>query len=131
MRLKATLVLLIVLGAAGCAAEPSTFKAEQTAKCLRDNEITVLTERSELGVVERSAEHGGLVAYTKLNAVRIAFGANEEDTLGIEEGYKRFAPKKVKPHIADVMRTDKNAVLLWTVTPSDEESDAVTGCLKG
>jgi hypothetical protein len=131
MGLKAVLVVLIALAAAGCAAEPSTFKAEQTAKCLRDNDITVLTDRSELGVVERSAEHGGLVAYTKGNAVRIAFGANEEDTLGIEEGYKRFVPKKVRPHIADVMRTNKNAVLLWTVTPSDEDADALAGCLKG
>jgi hypothetical protein len=131
MRLKTLLVLLLALAAAGCAAEPSTFKAEQTAKCLRDNDVTVLTDRSELGVVERSAEHGGLIAYTKGNAVRIAFGANEDDARGIEEGYRRFAPKKVKTHIDDVRRTVKNAVLLWTVTPSDEDADKVTGCLKG
>ena len=131
MRLKALLVLLLALVAAGCAAEPSTFKAKQTAECLRDDDVTVLTDRSELGVVERSAEHGGLIAYTKGNAVRIAFGANEDDARGIEEGYRRFAPEKLKPHIADVMRTQKNAVLLWTVTPSEEDSDKVTGCLDG
>jgi hypothetical protein len=30
-----------------------------------------------------------------------------------------------------VMRTNKNVVLLWTVTPPQEEINAVYGCLKG
>jgi hypothetical protein len=125
------LLLLLVLVAAGCETEPSVYKAEPTAKCLREDGVTVVTERSELGVVERSAENGGLIAYTENNAVRIAFGVNEEDTLGIQEGYRRFAPKKVRPHIDDVRRTEKNAVLLWTVTPSEADADQVNGCLKG
>ena len=40
-------------------------------------------------------------------------------------------PKKLKPHITDVMRTEKNAVLLWTVTPPQEEQNKVFACLKG
>ena len=131
MRLGVLLILLLSFVVAGCVAEPSTYKSAPTAKCLRDDGLSVVTERSELGVVERSAEHGGLIAYPQFNAVRIAFGANEDDARGIEEGYTRFAPKKVQPHIGDVMRTEKNAVLLWTVTPSDDVSDKVIGCLKG
>ena len=131
MRLRACFVLLLALLAAGCETEPSTYKAGPTASCLREQGLEVVTEHSQLGVVERSTDNGGLIAYTEGNAVRIAFGANEEDTLGIQEGYRRFVPKKVKPHIGDVMRTEKNAVLLWTVTPSNEVSDQVTGCLKG
>jgi hypothetical protein len=30
-----------------------------------------------------------------------------------------------------VMSTNKNAVLLWTVTPPIEELNKVSGCLKG
>jgi hypothetical protein len=131
MRLSALLVLVLALVAAGCETEPSAYKAEPTAKCLRDDGVTVVTERSELGVVERSAENGGLIAYTQNNAVRIAFGVNEEDALGIQEGYRRFVPEKVRPHIDDVRRTEKNAVLLWTVTPSSEDADKVNDCLKG
>jgi hypothetical protein len=37
----------------------------------------------------------------------------------------------LKPHIDDVLRIQKNAVLLWTVTPPQEEMDAVFACLKG
>ena len=131
MRLRACSVVLLACLAAGCETEPSTYKSGPTADCLREQSLEVVTERSQLGVVERSTDNGGLIAYTEGNAVRIAFGANEEDTLGIQEGYRRFVPKKVKPHIGDVMRTEKNAVLLWTVTPSNEVSDQVTGCLKG
>jgi hypothetical protein len=29
------------------------------------------------------------------------------------------------------MRTNKNVVFLWTVTPPQEEIDSVYGCLKG
>jgi len=56
---------------------------------------------------------------------------NSDDAPGIAEGYRRFAPKKLKPHIDDVLRIQKNAVLLWTVTPPQEEMDAVFACLKG
>jgi hypothetical protein len=132
MRPKAFLLFfIVVLLASGCETEPSAYKAAPTAECLRDKDVRVITERSQLGVVERSTENGGLIVYTVGNAVRIAFGANEEDTLGIEEGYRRFVSKRVRPHIGDVMRTEKNAVLLWTVTPSDEAAELVTGCLKG
>jgi hypothetical protein len=131
MRLRAVLVLVVALAATGCAAEPSAYKAKPTADCLRDEDFTVVTDRSELGVVEGHTENGGLIVYTDDNAARLAFGANEEDALGIQEGYRRFVSKKVRENIEDVMRTEKNVVLLWTVTPLQEVSDKVTGCLRG
>ena len=45
--------------------------------------------------------------------------------------FRRFAPRKLRPHITDVMRTQKNAVMLWTVTPPLDEQNTVFGCLKG
>jgi hypothetical protein len=131
MRLLIFLALLLAFLAAGCNTEPSTYKAEPTANCLRKDGYQVTTDPAKLGVVEGHAENGGLVAFHPGNAVRIAFGANSDDAIGIERGYRRFAPKKLKPHIDDVMRTQKNAVLLWTVTPPQDEMDKVFGCLKG
>jgi hypothetical protein len=131
MRLLFPLALVLALLAAGCNGEPSAYKAEPSAKCLRKLGYRVVTERSRLGVVEATAENGGLIAYHPGNAVRIAFGANEDDALGLQNGYRRFVKKKVRPHIEDIMRTQKNAVLLWTVTPPQPEMDQVFGCLKG
>jgi hypothetical protein len=122
----------LALVLAGCGeTEPSVYRAGPTAKCLRGDGYRVTTEPARLGLVERSAENGGLLAFEPGNAVRIAFGANSDDAIGIEAGFSRFVSKKLRRHIADVMRTQKNAVLLWTVTPPLEELNKVYGCLKG
>jgi hypothetical protein len=131
MRLLVCLALLLALFAAGCNTEPSTYKAQPTANCLRQLGYRVTTDAAKLGVVEAHAAFGGLLAHHPGNAIRIAFGSDEGDAVGIEHGYRRFAPKKLKPHIDDVMRSQKNAVLLWTVTPPEDEMNKVFGCLKG
>jgi len=86
---------------------------------------------AKVGVVAANAPNGGLRANEVGNALTIAFGQNSDDAIQIAGAFKRFAPKKLKPHITDVMRTEKNAVLLWTVTPPQEELDKVVACLKG
>lgn len=130
MRRVIALVALALL-LTGCETEPSVYKAGSTAKCLRGEEYRVTTDPAKLGVVEGNTANGGLLASKPGNAVRIAFGESSDDALGIERAYRRFAPKKLRPHITDVMRTQKNAVLLWTVTPPLEEMNTVFACLKG
>ena len=125
-------LLLVAALAAGCNGEPSAYKAAPTGKCLRDKlHYDVTGDPAKLGVVEGHAARGGLLVHHPGNAVRIAFGENSDDVPGIESGFRRFATKKLRPHILDVMRTNKNVVFLWTVTPPQEEIDAVYGCLKG
>jgi hypothetical protein len=123
---------ILALFVAGCGnTEPDAYKAEPTAECLRDEGYRVTTDPQKLGVVEANTTNGGLLASKPGNALRIAFGADSDDALGIERGYRRFVSKKLRPHISDVMRTQKNAVLLWTVTPPLEEMNQVFACLKG
>jgi hypothetical protein len=131
MRRPIFIVLALALVAAGCESEPSAYKAEPTAKCLREHGYRVTTDPAQLGVVEKNAENGGLIAYEPGNAVRIAFAKNSDDALGVERGFRRFVKKKVRPHITDIMRTQKNAVLLWTITPPEDELNKVYDCLKG
>ncbi len=131
MRRLVFLVTAIAFLAAGCDTEPSVYKAEPTAKCLRGKGYDVTTENANVGVVAAAAPNGGLLAHEPGNAVTIAFGENSDDALAIQRAFRRFAPKKLRPHILDVMRTQKNAVLLWTVTPPLEEMNKVFGCLKG
>ena len=127
-------LLLIVLSAllAGCGgAEPSVYKAPGSAKCLRKLGYRVVTQDQQVGVVAAAAPNGGLRAFEPGNTVTIAFGEDSDDALKIQGAFRRFAPKKLKPHIDDVMRMQKNAVLLWTVTPPVDEMNKVFGCLKG
>ena len=133
MRLPVCLLLAVTaLTVAGCNAEPSAYKAAPTARCLRDKlHYSVTTDPAQLGVVERNAANGGLLAFHPGNALRAAFGENSDAAEGLEHGFRVFAPKKLRPHIDDVMRTNKNVVLLWTVTPPQEEVNAVYGCLRG
>jgi len=132
MRVGLPIVLALALLAAACGnSEPSVYKAKGTANCLRDKGYRVTTDPTRLGVVEGNAANGGLLAHEPGNAVRMAFGGNSDDALEIQRAFRRFAPKKLRPHITDVMQTQKNAVLLWTVTPPIEELNKVYGCLKG
>ncbi|MFL5950117.1 MAG: hypothetical protein ACJ74M_00780 [Gaiellaceae bacterium] len=132
MRRSLWALLLVAVFAAGCNSEPSTYKAAPTAKCIHSKlGYDVTTKPAQLGIVERNAANGGLLARHPGNALRIAFAESSGAAPGLEHAFGLFAPKKLKPHITDVMRTNKNAVLLWTVTPPQEEINSVYGCLKG
>jgi hypothetical protein len=132
MRLSVPTLVVAGLLVAGCSAgEPSTYKSEPTAKCLAGKGFSVTTDDTKLGVIAANAPNGGLRANEPGNALTIAFGQDSDDAIKIAAAFKRFAPKKLRPHITDVMRTQKNAVLLWTVTPPQEEQNNVFACLKG
>ena len=132
MRLAVPILFLAGLLLAGCSSgEPSTFKAEPTAKCLTGKGYTVTTDDAKVGVIAANAPNGGLRANEPGNALTIAFGQDSDDAIKIAAAFKKFAPKKLRPHIGDVMRTQKNAVLLWTVTPPQVEQNKVFACLKG
>ena len=126
------LLIVAALLAAGCSSgEPSVYKAQPTARCLRGIGYRVTTDPAKLGIVEKSADNGGLLAFEPGNAVRIAFAASTDDAAGVEHGFRLFVTKRVRRHITDVMRTQKNAVMLWTITPPLDEQNKVDGCLKG
>jgi len=132
MRLAFPTLIVTGLLLSGCSSgEPSTFKAAPTAKCLAGKGFSVSTDDAQVGVVAANAPNGGLLAREPGNALTIAFGANSDDAIKIAAAFKKFAPKKLRPLIADVLRAQKNAVLLWTVTPPQEEQNKVFACLKG
>jgi hypothetical protein len=132
MRLALTISVAAVLFLAGCSSgEPSTFKAGPTAPCLEGKGYRVTTDDAKVGIVAANAPNGGLLAREPGNALTIAFAQNADDAIKTAAAMKRFAPKNLRPHITDVMRTQKNAVLLWTVTPPQDELNKVFACLKG
>ena len=132
MRLALATSASAVLFLAGCSSgEPDTFKAEPTASCLRGNGYQVTTDDSKVGIVAANALYGGLLAKEPGNALTIAFAQDSDAAIKTAAAIKRFAPKNLRLHITDVMRTQKNAVLLWTVPPPQDELDKAFACLKG
>jgi hypothetical protein len=132
MRLTLSISIAALLFLAGCSSgEPSTFKAGPTASCLEGKGYRVTTDDSKVGIVAANALNGGLLAREPGNALTIAFAEDSDAAIKTAAALKKFAPEKLRPHITDVMRTQKNAVLLWTVTPPQDEQDKVFACLKG
>jgi hypothetical protein len=132
MRVGFPILILAGLLLVGCSSgEPSTFKAGPTATCLEGKGYRVTTDDSKVGVLAANAPNGGLLAKEPGNALTIAFAQDSDDAIKTAAAVTKFAPKKLQPHITDVMRTQKNAVLLWTITPPEDEQNKVFACLKG
>jgi hypothetical protein len=131
MSARSPLVLGLVAALAGCGNPVhSHYSVKQTAPCLRKLGYIVTTDASKLGPVEASATEGALLARERGNALTITFSQNASEAKNIKAGYRHFAPKKLRPHLDDVMSSQKNAVLLWTVTPPKHELDRALGCLR-
>jgi hypothetical protein len=129
-RLPTPFVAAAVVLAAGCGNPVhSHYSVGSTSPCLKKLGYTV-TDASKRGPVEAAATEGAILAREMGNAVVITFGSDPEEAANIKRGYRRFASKRLRPHLDDVMLSQKNAVLRWTITPPKDELDRVLGCLK-
>lgn len=127
------ILLLVALVAAGCGVRNSKpFTAKGSAGCLRSHGFTgVTTNPRKVGFIAGFAENGGIRASSPTgNAVTIAFTADENSVASTEDAFKLRAPKRLRPHMSDILRTDRNAVLVWTITPLPDELDTAMRCLK-
>jgi hypothetical protein len=117
--------------AAGCGGR-SAFSATGTAPCLKKKGFTgVTTSPAKIGFIAAFSARGGLLAHAPGggNTLTIAFAANAADAVGTKKAYTRHAPKKLRPHISDVLYSKRNAVLVWTVSPSPGLLSDALGCL--
>ena len=127
------LLALVALLAVGCGVRTSKpYTAKGTAPCLRDKGFaSVSTSPAKIGFIASVAENGGLIATgASGNKVTIAFTASADDVADTQDSFKRFAPPGYRAHISDIMETERNAVLVWTVTPDSQELDTAKRCLQ-
>jgi len=122
------LLVLLALGAAGCGGSTS-YTLEKTRTCLTDRGVSI-GPVPKADIVGASATGGSFAAALGDNSVKVVFGETEGDAEQIEGAYERFAFSNVKAGLADVLRRDKNAVMLWQKHPQDSDLSLVTGCLK-
>jgi hypothetical protein len=129
IRRVAPLLLVLLLAACGNPVH-SHYSVKDTAHCMRKLGYQVDTDAARLGPVEASAPEGALRATEPGNAVVITFADDDAGARNIEAGYRRFVSPRLRRHIRDVMLSQKNAVLLWTITPPQAELNRVLGCLR-
>jgi hypothetical protein len=127
------IVLLLALLAAGCGVrnnDPYTAKA--SAPCFRGaGYLGVSTDQIKVGFIAGFASNGGLIAKAPDgNTLTIAFAADETGAAGTAAAFKRNAPKALRPHMSDILEIQRNAVLVWTTTPSADELSGALACLK-
>ena len=127
----AGLLAALAAGCGGSSGPPKPFAAQATVACLKQKGFTgITTQPSKIGFIATFADGGGLLAHAPdgSDTVVIAFAADVAGAAATERAYRHHAPKGM--HINDVMSTKRNAVLVWTVTPSSDVQTLALGCLK-
>jgi hypothetical protein len=134
---RLALLLAVAALVAGCGVRNSKpFSPTASAACLRSHGFTSVTtdpDPAKVGFVAAFADDGGLRATSpEHNVLTVAFAADAESssTSSLEDAFRSHAPKSLRPHLGDIMSVNRNAVLVWTTSPSSTDSDTVNRCLR-
>jgi hypothetical protein len=126
------LVLSFAVAAAGCGGPgKKPFTAKGTAPCLTEKGFThVTTDPLKVDFIAAFADNGGLRATSASgNVLTIAFTADDTAVASTMKAFRTHAPPKLRPRMSDIMQSELNAVLVWTVSPTAAQLDTAVGCL--
>jgi hypothetical protein len=115
--------LLLVAGCGGSGSS-GLYTLPKTRACLAAKHVKL---GGSLDFVATTATGGALRATLSDNFVTVVFGAATTDADNIDQAYRQFHAKNVG--IDDVLRQDRNAVLLWHAHPSDADLAEIGSCL--
>jgi hypothetical protein len=132
---RLVLLAAVAVLAAGCGVRNSNpFSPTASAACLRSHGFTsVTTDPAKVGFVAAFADDGGLRATSPdKNVLTVAFAADSQSssTSSLEDSFRSHAPKSLRPHMSDIMSVNRNAVVVWTTSPSSQDSDTLNRCLR-
>lgn len=130
MRRRLTLLgavaVALAVSACGGAPEPKLYELEPTRSCLEESDLRV-TDRG-LDFVAKTALAGAMRVRFRDIRVTMTFGETEDEATRTEQAYRRFAPKRFP--IDDVLRRDRNVVMLWQFSPKIEHLETMGRCLR-
>jgi hypothetical protein len=131
VRRAALPILVVALIAAGCGARThKPFTAKGTIGCLKEKGFTVTTDPGQVGFIAAFADNGGVKATSQTaNVVTIAFTKDDTTAADTANAFKAHASAKLRPHFSDILRTNRNVVMVWTTTPTADDDQKVEGCL--
>jgi hypothetical protein len=123
---------LLAMLATACGARSNTpYTAQGSLGCLQKKGFEHVTSNpAKVGFIAGFAANGGIKAASPSgNVVTIAFTESSDSVQSTEDAFRLHAPKALRPHISDVTRVNRNAVIVWTTTPSSDDESTVEGCL--
>jgi hypothetical protein len=121
----ALLAVLLVL-ASGCGrSDGHLYSLEKTEACLRKDGVRL---GGPLDFVATTATGGAVQAHLPTNFVTLVFGDTVDKADNINQAYHRFRAQNVG--IEDVLRQERNAVMLWHSHPSNANLERIQACLK-
>jgi hypothetical protein len=116
----------VAFAVAGCGGGKS-YSLASTRSCLTKDHLPIRIPNDDF-VASTAAGGAVRVYFDRRNEVTISFASDQQEAQRIVLGYQRFAGKNIG--LADVLRPQKNAVLLGEAHPNDDELAAVGRCLK-
>jgi hypothetical protein len=121
--------LLVAAGAAlfaaGCGGSKA-YALSPTRACLEKQPGVRVGSRVDF--VASTALGGALDVRLPRNQVTIAFALDGAEAKRLLRAYRRFRGRNIG--IGDVLRPQRNAVLLWASHPDDHDLAKVIGCLE-
>jgi hypothetical protein len=120
-------LLVLALVAAGCGGT-KRYSPAATRACFAHEKGTKLQRIPRNDFIARNALGGAISVRMRNNEVTITFGKDDNVAEGIAAAYRRVHGKNIG--IEDVLRPQRNAVLLWRAHPSDHDLSLVDSCLK-
>ncbi len=125
-RLLPLLLALAVAGAACGREEPVVYDEAASRQCVSERGLEPTTKG--LDFVAESALGGAFRTKVGDKKVVVVFGLTDEDAERTELAYRNFAPKGYG--IQDVLRRERNVVMLWSLPPTVTQHDRIHGCLR-
>ncbi|HKI92686.1 MAG TPA: hypothetical protein VJ986_10340 [Gaiellaceae bacterium] len=122
----------VALVAAGCGARSSApYTPKGTISCLKGKGfLQITTKGSKLGPIAAFAQYGGLQARTAdKNVVTIAFAADQAAAAATKKAYRSAATPFYRQRMDEIMQSQRNAVMVWTLAPTQQQIDDVESCL--
>jgi hypothetical protein len=110
---------------AGCGGAKK-YSLAKTSACLAAQPGLQVSRRVDF--VASTALGGALTVKFRHNGVTISFGLDRGEAARLDAAYRRFRGRNIG--IEDVLRPERNAVLLWQAHPSAEDEATIHGCLK-
>jgi hypothetical protein len=125
-RLALPALLCVAVAVAGCGSSGSLYTLAKTRPCLKKNPAVRIDRK--LDFVASTATGGALHLVLPQNSATLVFGETVDDANNINDAYHRFRAKNVG--VEDIIRQEKNAVMLFRQHPSDADVATIATCLE-
>lgn len=110
---------------AACGGGSKTYSEAPTRTCLAKESRVTLS--SKVDFVASTVSGGAFNVRFPTNQVTVMFGEDRDEAGRIVNAYKQFKGENIG--LEDVLRVERNVVMLWAAHPQDDDLETIYGCL--